>query len=254
VYSIDTIPAAGLLLLKKGDFPVPDIAEFQKILGVSFKKPALLEQALVHSSYINENPAYALGHNERMEFLGDAVLNFIVADKLYREFPDLSEGRMTRLRAVLVRGNTLARIARNIRLGDFLFMGKGEESSGGRNKTPNLAGALEAVIAAVYLDLGAKAAANMVHGLLAEDWQKLITLEADIDYKSKLQEFTQSKYQSTPVYRLVSESGPDHDKVFQIEVIVNKKTLAAAAGKSKKMAETEAARLALQKLTDDFTV
>ncbi len=232
---------------------MPDIAEFQKILGVSFKKPALLEQALVHSSYINENPAYTLGHNERLEFLGDAVLNFIVADKLYREFPDLSEGRMTRLRAVLVRGDTLAKIARNIRLGDFLFMGKGEEASGGRNKAPNLAGALEAVIAAVYLDLGVRAATKLVHGLLAEDWQKLTSLEADIDYKSKLQEFTQSKYRSTPVYRLVSETGPDHNKVFRIKVIVNDKALAVAKGKSKKLAETEAARLALQKLTDDFT-
>jgi ribonuclease-3 len=232
---------------------MPDIVEFQKILGVSFKKPALLEQALVHSSYINENPAHTLGHNERLEFLGDAVLNYIVADKLYREFPDLSEGRMTRLRAVLVRGDTLAKIARNIRLGDFLFLGKGEESSGGRNKTPNLAGALEAVIAAVYLDLGVKAAIKLVHGLLAEDWQKLTSLEADIDYKSKLQEFTQSKYRSTPVYRLVSETGPDHDKVFRIKVIVNDKALAVAKGKSKKLAETEAARLALQKLTADFT-
>jgi ribonuclease-3 len=230
-----------------------DIAEFQKILGVSFKKPALLEQALVHSSYINENPAYTPGHNERLEFLGDAVLNFIVADKLYREFPDLSEGRMTRLRAVLVRGDTLAKIARNIKLGDFLFMGKGEEASGGRNKAPNLAGALEAVIAAVYLDLGVRAATKLVHGLLAEDWQKLTSLEADIDYKSKLQEFTQSKYRSTPVYRLVSETGPDHNKVFRIKVIVNDKALAVAKGKSKKLAETEAARLALQKLTDDFT-
>jgi ribonuclease-3 len=230
-----------------------DIAEFQKILGVSFKKPALLEQALVHSSYINENPAYTPGHNERLEFLGDAVLNFIVADKLYREFPDLSEGRMTRLRAVLVRGDTLAKIARNIKLGDFLFMGKGEEASGGRNKAPNLAGALEAVIAAVYLDLGVRAATKLVHGLLAEDWQKLTSLEADIDYKSKLQEYTQSKYRSTPVYRLVSETGPDHNKVFRIKVIVNDKALAVAKGKSKKLAETEAARLALQKLTDDFT-
>ncbi|MBN1160356.1 MAG: ribonuclease III [Dehalococcoidales bacterium] len=228
---------------------MPDITEFQKILGVSFKRPALLEQALVHSSYINENPAYTLGHNERLEFLGDAVLNFIVAERLYREFPDLSEGRMTRLRAVLVRGDTLAKIARNIRLGDFLLMGKGEESSGGRNKTPNLAGALEAVIAAVYLDLGARATAKMVHKLLVADWQKLTSLEAEIDYKSKLQEFTQSKYQSTPVYRLMSETGPDHNKVFRIEVIVNNKALAAAEGKSKKMAETEAARLALQELS-----
>ncbi|OGN97590.1 MAG: ribonuclease III [Chloroflexi bacterium RBG_13_51_18] len=232
---------------------MPDIAEFQEILGVSFNEPALLEQALVHSSYINENPAYALGHNERLEFLGDAVLNLIVADKLYREFPDLSEGRLTRLRAVLVRGDNLAQIARFIKLGDFLYMGKGEDSSGGRNKAPNLAGALEAVIAAVYLDLGMTVAAEMVAGLLTDEWQKLTSRDADIDYKSKLQEFTQAKYQSTPVYRLISETGPDHDKIFRVEVIVDKKALGTAAGKSKKLAETEAARLALQQLSNDFT-
>lgn len=232
---------------------MPDIAELQKSLVVSFRQPALLEQALVHSSYINENPACTIGHNERLEFLGDAVLDFIVADKLYREFSQLSEGEMTKLRAVLVRRDTLARIARDIRLGDYLYMGRGEESSGGRNKTPNLAGALEAVIAAAYLDLGITATEKMVAGLLAEEWQKLTSRAADIDYKSKLQELTQSQYQSMPVYRLVSETGPDHSKIFKIEVIINKKVLGTASGKSKKLAETEAARLALQQLTNDFT-
>ena len=230
-----------------------DIAELQKNLGVSFHRPALLEQALVHSSYINENPACTIGNNERLEFLGDAVLNFIVAAKLYREFSDLNEGKMTRLRAVLVRRDTLAYIARSIRLGDFLYMGKGEDSSGGRNKAPNLAGALEAVIAAVYLDLGITATAKMVAGLLAEEWQKLTSRDAGIDFKSKLQELTQSQYQSTPVYRLVSETGPDHSKIFKIDVIINKKVLGTAAGKSKKLAETDAARLALQQLSNDFT-
>jgi ribonuclease-3 len=232
---------------------VPDIKVLQKTLGVSFRHPALLEQALVHSSYINENPAYTFGHNERLEFLGDAVLDLIVADKLYREFPHLTEGEMTKLRAVLVRRDTLAHIARSIRIGDFLYMGKGEDSSGGRNKTPNLAGALEAVIAAVYLDLGINTAIKMVDGLLAEEWQKLTSRAADIDYKSKLQELTQSRYQSTPVYRLVSETGPDHSKIFKIEVVVNKKVLGTATGKTKKIAETEAARLALKQLSGVFT-
>ena len=111
---------------------MPDIAALQKMLGVNLGNPALLEQALVHSSYINENPAFALGHNERLEFLGDAVLGCIVAEKLYQDFPDLNEGEMTRLRAALVRRDTLAGIARDINLGDFLYMGKGEEASGGR--------------------------------------------------------------------------------------------------------------------------
>ena len=238
---------------RKGDFPVPDIAKLQKTLGVSFEKPSLLEQALVHSSYINENPAHALGHNERLEFLGDAVLDFIVADKLYREFPDLSEGEMTRLRAALVRRDTLASMARKIKLGDFLYMGKGEESSGGRNKTPNLAGALEAVIAAVFLDRGIVAAEGMINGLLAEEWEKLTSRGAGIEYKSRLQELVQSKLQVTPAYRLVSESGPDHEKSFMVEVIVNSEVMGTGAGKTKKSAETEAARLALEHLAGDFT-
>jgi ribonuclease-3 len=232
---------------------VPDIAELQKILGVSFNQPALLEQALVHSSYINENPASAISHNERLEFLGDAVLDFIVADKLYRDNPDLTEGEMTKARATLVRRDTLAHIAGKIKLGDFLYMGKGEETSGGRNKAPNLAGALEAVIAAVYLDQGIGTASTVVNQLLADEWQKLTSRGADIEYKSKLQELTQSRYQSAPEYRLVSETGPDHDKVFAVEVVINGKSMGKGTGKSKKIAETEAAHLALERLNTDFT-
>ena len=232
---------------------MPDIAQLQKILGVSFKKPALLEEALVHSSYINENPASTISHNERLEFLGDAVLGLIVADKLYRDKPDLSEGEMTKARATLVRRDTLAHIASTIGLGDFLYMGKGEEASGGRNKAPNLAGALEAVIAAIYLDQGIDTAGVVVNKLLAEEWRKLTSRGADIEYKSKLQELTQSKYQAAPVYRLVSETGPDHDKVFTVEVIINGKPLGIGTGKSKKLAETEAAQLALAALNADFT-
>ncbi|OGO19446.1 MAG: ribonuclease III [Chloroflexi bacterium RBG_16_50_11] len=232
---------------------MPGIVELQKILGVSFNSPALLEQALVHSSYINENPTRDLEHNERLEFLGDAVLDFIVADKLYHDFPALSEGEMTKLRAALVRRETLAHVARTSRLGDFLYMGRGEESSGGRSKIHNLAGALEAVIAAVYLDRGIAVTEHFVITLFAEEWQRITSQGLSIDYKSRLQEFAQSKYQSTPEYRLVSETGPDHRKTFTVEVIINKKTLGTASGKSKKIAETEAARLALETLNIDFT-
>jgi ribonuclease-3 len=232
---------------------VTDIDALQKILGVTFNRPSMLEQALVHSSYINENPTYTSGHNERLEFFGDVVLDFIVAEKLYQEFPDLSEGKMTKLRASLVRRDTLARVARNIKLGDYLYMGKGEESSGGRNKTPNLAGALEAIIAAVYLDQGMAAAGNMVMGLLVEEWKKISRQNIYVDYKSKLQELVQSRFQMTPAYRLMSEEGPDHDKSFVVEVMVNAKVLGSGTGKSKKLAETEAARLALERLGADFT-
>jgi ribonuclease-3 len=232
---------------------VPDIAELQETLGVKFKKPALLERALVHSSYVNENPDLVPGHNERLEFLGDAVLDFIVADKLYRDFPDLAEGEMTRLRAALVRRDTLARVARATNLGDFLYMGKGEEATGGRNKTPNLAGALEAVIAAVYLDRGVKITGEMVIRLLDAEWERVTRQGTGADYKSKLQELTQSRLQQTPAYHLVAESGPDHDKRFTVEVIVGAKALGRGIGKSKKLAETEAARAALERFGRDFT-
>lgn len=232
---------------------MPDIAVLQKTLGVTFKQPARLEQALVHSSSVNENPSLFPVHNERLEFLGDAVLGFVVAAKLYRELPDLAEGEMTKLRAALVRRDTLARIARNIGLGDFLYLGKGEESSGGRDKTPNLAGALEAVIAAAFLDRGMAVTGRMVVRLLGEEWAKVINRDTGIDYKSKLQELAQSRYQLTPVYRLAAEAGPDHDKRFTVEVAVNRQVMGRGTGRSKKLAETAAARAALEKLGAVFT-
>ena len=234
-------------------FPVPDIADLQQTLGVAFKEPALLRQALVHSSYINENPAAVPGHNERLEFIGDAVLGLVAAEELYRAFPDLSEGELTRRRAALVRRDTLARVARSIDLGAFLFMGKGEESGGGRGKPTNLAGALEAVVAAVYLDTGLDAAGDMVARLFASEWPRLSGPEAVIDFKSKLQELVQSRFQRTPAYRLVGEVGPHHDMVFTVEVDVNGEVLGSGSGRSKKLAETEAARAALERLGGGFT-
>ena len=227
---------------------MPDLTALQKILGVKFNDLRPLEQALVHSSYINENPDYTAGHNERLEFLGDAVLGFIVAEELYQQFPDMSEGDMTRLRAALVRRDTLARVARAIELGDFLFLGKGEEGSGGRSKTPNLAGALEAVIAAVYLDQSVSTTRKVVLQLLDKELSRVFRQDMDTDYKSRLQELIQSRYQLAPTYRIVTEKGPDHDKAFTVEVMAGDMVLSRGTGKSKKLAETEAARLALEQL------
>lgn len=227
---------------------MPDLIEFQKIIKLDFHDPALLEQALVHSSYINENPSRTVKHNERLEFLGDAVLDYIVAEKLYLDYPEIDEGEMTRLRAGLVRRETLARLAEDIELGSFLWMGKGEEATGGRSKLPNLAGALEALIAAVYLDLGPDAAKGFIVRLYADEWDKLTSRGTVTDHKSRLQELSQSRFQEIPVYRLVSETGPDHDKQFTVEVIVNGKVMGKGIGKSKKTAETGAARQALQQL------
>jgi ribonuclease-3 len=232
---------------------MPDISALQKTLGVTFKEPALLRQALVHSSFINENFDYVSGHNERLELLGDAVLGFIVAEELYRSSPVLSEGEMTRLRAALVRRDTLARVARSVSLGDFLYLGKGEEAGGGRGKSTNLAGALEAVIAAVYLDRGLITARDVVIRLLSADWSELTKSDAGVDYKSRLQELIQSKFQQPPSYRLVGETGPDHNKRFTVEVTVNNEVLGCGSGRSKKLAETEAARAALERLDEGFT-
>jgi ribonuclease-3 len=232
---------------------MPDIADLQKALGVDFKDVSLLQRALVHSSCVNENPALFPVHNERLEFLGDAILDVIVTDKLYRERPGLTEGEMTRQRAAMVRRDTLARIARDINLGEFLCLGKGEEASGGRDKAPNLAGALEAVIAAVYLDRGMAVTRRMVVRLLQDEWATVTSRDTGIDYKSRLQELAQSRFQLTPVYRLTAEAGPDHDKRFTVEVEVNRQVLGRGSGRSKKLAETEAARLALKKLGNVFT-
>ncbi len=232
---------------------MPDLIALQELLGVTFSEPSLLEQAVVHSSYINENPDLVSGHNERLEFLGDAILGFIVAEELYQEFPDLSEGEMTKLRAALVRRDTLARVARAVRLGDFLYLGRGEEASGGRGKTPNLAGALEAVIAAAYLDQGEAVTRDLVLRLLGEEWARAVSQGTGVDYKSRLQELTQSRFQSIPAYRLVAEAGPDHDKRFTVEVMADDMVLGMGTGKSKKLAETEAARSALERLDAGFT-
>ncbi len=230
-----------------------DLAALQQTLGVSFNDSPLLEQALVHSSYINENPSLAPTSNERLEFLGDAVLGLVVAEKLYQDFPHCDEGVMTKLRATLVRRDTLARMARAIRFGDYLYLGKGEEASGGRNKPANLAGALEAVIAAIFLDQGPTTTKDFILRLLNPELQKVVSQGAGVDYKSQLQELIQAREQQTPVYRVVEAIGPDHDKRFTVEVRVGDTVLGRGSGRGKKVAETEAARSALEQLSTNFT-
>ena len=230
-----------------------DLATLSEMLKISFHDRSLLEQAMVHSSYLNENPGYAPFSNERLEFLGDAILDFIVAEKLYQDYPELTEGEMTRLRSILVRRDTLARIARNIELGDYLYLGKGEEASGGRHKPANLAGALEAMIAAVFLDQGLTIAKELILRLFDDELKKVIMSGTEVDYKSRLQELIQSQYQLTPSYRLIEATGPDHDKRFIVEVMVGDIVLGRGSGKSKKLAEAEAARSALEQLPANFT-
>jgi ribonuclease-3 len=227
---------------------VADQNELQKRLGVVFQQPDLLTQALTHSSYANENPGVAPASNERLEFLGDAILGLIVAENLFRDFPSMSEGEMTRLRSILVKQDTLARVAESIGLGNYLYLGKGEEASGGREKPANLARALEALIAAVFLDQGSRITEQLVLDILDAELLRTLYQGAIIDYKSQLQELLQAKTQQTPVYSLIETQGPDHDKYFTVEVRIGNDMLATGIGRSKKKAETEAARIALEKL------
>lgn len=229
------------------------LAALQQSLGVSFEDESRLEQALIHSSYSNENPGLAFTSNERLEFLGDAVLGLIVAEKLYKDHPDFSEGKMTKLRAALVRRETLARMAKVIGLGDHLYLGKGEELSGGRHKPANLAATLEAVIAAIFLDRGETATREFILGLFDAELQKAVNQSIVADYKSDLQEFIQSSEQQAPTYHLIKATGPDHGKTFTVEVRLGKTVLGKGSGKSKKAAETEAARSALENLPTSFT-
>ena len=231
-----------------------DLFTLQQTLGMSFNDLALLEQALVHSSYANENPNLSPTSNERLEFLGDAVLDVVVAENLYQGFPQFTEGEMTRLRAALVRQDTLARMARTINLGDYLYLGKGEEASGGKHKPANLAGALEAVIAAIFLDQGLNTTTDFVLRLFNTELHKVISHGAGFDYKSRLQELLHTKKCQAPVYQLLEAVGPDHDRRFTVEVKVGDTVLGRGSGKSKKKAETEAARSALEQLLANFTL
>ncbi len=230
-----------------------DLTNLQRTLGVSFKDVSLLELALVHSSYINENPGLAPTSNERLEFLGDAVLGLIVAEKIFRDYPHFDEGEMTRLRAALVRKETLARLAGTIGLGDYLYLGKGEEADNGRYKPANLASSLEAVIAAVFLDQGFSVARDFIFSLIEAEMEKAVSQNGGVDYKSELQELIQSREQKTPDYRLMQTTGPDHSKTFTVEVRLDETVLGTGTGKSKKTAEAEAARSALEKLSNNFT-
>lgn len=214
-------------------------------LQYTFKKKGLLIKALTHSSYSNENGEGRLGCNERLEFLGDSLLGFIVAEYLYKHYKDKPEGEMTRLRAELVCEPSLVKVAKRLQLGEHLLLGKGEEQGGGRNRASILADAVEAVIAAIYLDGGKKAAEKFVKKQILDVMGKEKKIS---DYKTALQELVQKNGGESPVYRLVGEAGPDHDKVFYAEVLINGQVRGRGSGKSKKEAEQAAAGAALESI------
>ena len=228
-----------------------DLANLQSVLGITFRNLSLLQQALVHRSYLNENPDFSLPSNERLEFLGDSLLGFVIAEKLYEDFPQLAEGEMTKLRAALVRTETLARLASSLGFGDCLYLGAGEEASGGRARRSTLACVLEAVIGAVLMDRGFAYAKELVLRLFQGEIGRALKEMIAGDHKSMLQELIQAQHQVTPVYRTIKEEGPDHAKEFTVEVIVNGSVLGVGRGNSKRRAEMEAARVALQGWSSD---
>jgi len=229
------------------------IFDAEKALGFIFKNKALLQRALTHRSYLNENPDYPLEDNERLEFLGDAVLDFITGEYLYHRFPEMAEGRLTNLRSALVRTETLARFAVKLNLGDFLLLGRGEEDSGGRKRPAILCDAFEAFIGALYLDQGLEAARQFVYAVIDPALQEILASDHDKDAKSRLQEVAQSFCQLTPTYRTVKEEGPDHAKEFTVEAVIGDKVYGRGIGFSKQSAAQAAAQQALQVLEQELT-
>jgi len=223
-----------------------DLSEFQKILGVTFSDQDLLASALTHRSYINEYPQCPVPDNERLEFLGDAVLDYLIAEYLYVHFPDWGEGLMTALRAALVRMETLADLARKLGLGEYLRLGKGEESSGGRHRPVNLCAAFEALIGAMSIDMGLDRTRAFLFPLIEPLIERLLAEGAFKDAKSRLQELSQAHFHVTPTYHTVAATGPDHAKEFTVVVKLNGEICGMGTGPSKQAAQQAAARAALQ--------
>ena len=222
------------------------IKDLEEEIGYHFKNISLLQNALTHSSYANERWHNSLLSNERLEFLGDSILGMLVAEYLFRNFPDRPEGELTRMRADMVCEKTLAGVAEKIHLGEHLLLGHGEEQGGGRSRESILADAVESVIAASFLDGGMEAALHFIKTFILVEVP--VSQLHNMDYKTKLQELVQQKKNQVLSYKLVAETGPDHDKHFEVSVSLNGKEVGRGEGRSKKRAEQEAARLAIAML------
>ena len=223
--------------------------ELQSTLGFTFNDPAILEQAFIHTSYTNENPGHQTGDNQTMEFLGDAVLNMVVAEALYHGFPALAEGKLTEIRISMIRQEKLAEKAADIKLGNYLVLGKGEEASGGRSKRNNLADTFEALTAAIFLDRGLDVARQFIMSVFREELAAVKSGKFTSNFKAMLQELTQAEFKTLPEYEIIESTGPDHDKVFVVSVSLGDVVLAVGSGKTRKTAESEAARIAYIKLS-----
>jgi ribonuclease-3 len=227
------------------------LVQFQRQLGVTFPSTELLDVALTHPSYLGEAHEEDAESNQRLEFLGDALLGLAVSEYLYHRYPDLPEGELTKIKAAVVSEPVLCRLARTLSVGEQMLMGRGEDASGGRDRPSVLADALEAIIGAVLVDVGTDPARQFVLRHLGEEIEIQGSQVGRHDHKSRLQELTQSHAQGTPTYEVVGEEGPDHSKTFVVEVSVASKLLGRGRGGSKKEAEQEAAKRAVTKLEAD---
>ncbi|MFA5889172.1 MAG: ribonuclease III [Candidatus Paceibacterota bacterium] len=222
-----------------------DFAKFQKEAGLSFKDEALLTQAFVHRSYINENKQSGLAHNERLEFLGDAVLELVITDYLFKKYEDRAEGELTAYRSALVNADTCSQIATVLGMGDYLLLSKGESKDVGRARQYILANALEALIGAIYIDQGYDSAKDFIEKNFTPKIENIISTGSHVDAKSLFQEKAQEFDGITPAYKTIKEAGPDHEKRFTVGVYVGKDLVATGDGVSKQEAEQAAARSAL---------
>ena len=235
---------------KKVEIPedLVDLEPLQNTLGYQFKNPDLLIQAITHPSYLNEHPELSSGDNQRLEFLGDAVLDFTAGLWVFNNFPEHHEGGMTRLRAALVRTEMLSEWARQLDIDQVLLLGRGEESSGGRQRDANLCDAFEAIVGALYLDGGQEPVRAFLEPLIEPTAQQIHTANSDWDAKSLLQEWAQAEQGITPCYRIVDEKGPDHAKTFVAEVVIGDMARGRGEGRSKQSAEQAAAQIAWEKV------
>lgn len=222
------------------------IRRFEKSTGISFHDKTLLQRALTHRSYVNESRVFLQADNERLEFLGDAVIDFVIGEHLYHRFPEMREGNLTNLRAALVREETLAEFAREIDLGNFIQLGRGEADSGGRERPATLCAVFEAVVGALFLDQGVNAVKLLMFPLVEPVLPDLVETAAAKDAKSRLQEWSQSEFRETPRYHTVAQSGPDHDKTFTVRVFIGESAWGEGNGHSKQQASQAAAAQALE--------
>lgn len=221
--------------------------ELQTTIGMQFQNPDLLKQAFFHRSYLNE-AKHVRESNERLEFLGDAVLSFLTSDFLYASYPHYPEGTLTNIRSSLVKTTSLSRIAQTLSLGELLFLSHGEEDSGGRTNQSLLADTFEALLGAIYLDSGIEKAKQFLSNHLFPNAKEIVEKKTYVDYKSLLQEIIQEQSRISPTYRVIKSEGPDHAKIFWMEAVAGDKNLATGSGKSKQEAEQEAAYNALEKM------